>query len=465
MTDKKLEDYSLEDLEVKKRISQERIEEMKKLSLMHRISEKIGFNLFQIIGYAFILELIGLVIVVIITFIPLFINPGQARTSNGTEIVPLMIVSFPMIITAMFMRSDPTYPHRKELKEIEQAMRIKRDVYNKNQPKHEITDTAILIEGEKLEDESDILEYKASFKYDINKNCANKDLPIELVQGVQALLNNKGGTLKIGVRDSDKKFIGLENDLKLYKNSWDKYLLDITTQIVENLGGTISDLIKFEKIQQNGLIGCNIVIKQSSKEVWYKEGTKEEKFMVRINNRNVNLTGSKLNRYIDEHFRKGEMIKEKLLAFKSENDLNLQLIDKLIAGDVHYLPRRILTIKLGQNPSQKFQYTSDEIREIVRGGMHIPKENFSYDYCLQVIDIGHYLDRTFIDTIKEYIEVGKKLNQQKDFCQQWIIARSGIPPNPDEANNYYSKLDIAKTKCEEMKTLIEEKLNINLIGL
>jgi len=461
MTDKKLEDYSLEELEVKKRLYQERIEEMKKLSLMHRISKRIGYNIYQIIGYALILEMIALVIVVCVTFIPLFINPSSARSSNGSGIFPLIFMAFPLVLTAMLMGSDPTYPLRKELKEIDRIMRIKSDVYKKNQSKHENTESTIFSKEGKLEDESDTLEYKASFKYDYIKNNANTELQTGLVQGVQALLNNKGGTFKLGVRDSDKKFIGLENDLKLYKNNWDKYLLDITTQIVENLGGAISDLIKFEKIQQNDLIGCNIVIKQSPKEVWYKQGTKEEKFIVRINNRNVNLPGSKLNMYIEEHFRKGEMIKEKLLSFKRENDLNLQLVDKLIAGDIHYLPRPILIIKLGQSPSQKFEYTYEQQREIERGGMYIQKDNFSYDYSLQVVGIGHYLDKIFIDKIKEYIEVGKQLNQQKDFCQNWIIARPTMGPNPDEVNNYYSILDKAKVKCEEMKSLIEKELNNN----
>jgi hypothetical protein len=130
---------------------------------------------------------------------------------------------------------------------------------------------------------------------------------------------------------------------------------------------------------------------------------------------------------------------------------------------VHYLPRRILAIKLSLSPPQKFQYTPDELREIERGGMYILKDNFSYDYSLHVVNIGHYLDRIFIDKIKEYIDVGKQLNQQKDFCQQWIISRPTIGPNPDEANSYYSKLDLAKTKCEEMKTLIEEKLNAPIL--
>ena len=89
--------------------------------------------------------------------------------------------------------------------------------------------------------------------------------------------------------------------------------------------------------------------------------------------------------------------------------------------------------------------------------MWIPKENFSYDSALQIEDIGYLLDKNFLEHLKKYIETAKELNQQKDYCQSWIISR-GTPPTIDETNNYYTKLDKAKGKCEEMDKLIDNEL-------
>lgn len=161
----------------------------------------------------------------------------------------------------------------------------------------------------------------------------------------------------------------------------------------------------------------------------------------------------------------------KLIRFKEENQSNLNLINKLIGGKDHYLPQHILDSKMKIKKEDKnkklkpgeipryLQYTPEEQGEIIEGRMWIPKDELSYDYALQVIDISHYATKEeFIEKIREYVDAGKQLNVQKNFCQTWILTRPYQPPNPDEAKNYYTRLDNAKEICEKMAKVIDSEL-------
>jgi hypothetical protein len=155
-------------------------------------------------------------------------------------------------------------------------------------------------------------------------------------------------------------------------------------------------------------------------------------------------------------------IQEKLSKFNSENSSNLMLTDKLIQGKWHYLPQHILERKLElarqQNPAW-LTYSNEELAEIQRGGMYIDKDEFTYNFALQIMNLSHLLiNKDFSNKIVEYINIGRKLNLQKNFCQTWIVARPTQPPNPSEANNYYTLLDQVRKYCQEMQTLILQEL-------
>ncbi len=63
--------------------------------------------------------------------------------------------------------------------------------------------------------ESDLLEFKETFRYNVKTNTKDKTLKDEVSKAVCGMLNSKGGIVLIGVAD-DKKFEGIERDLNLY---------------------------------------------------------------------------------------------------------------------------------------------------------------------------------------------------------------------------------------------------------
>jgi uncharacterized protein YqgQ len=155
-------------------------------------------------------------------------------------------------------------------------------------------------------------------------------------------------------------------------------------------------------------------------------------------------------------------IKRKLLMFQQENETNIILIKELIEKKENFIPTEVLNAQLKRKGKEKFIPTLAEQKKIAKGGLWIPKDEFSYDYALQVIEISHLLNENLIDKIKDYVRRGKKLNTRKDFCQQWIIARGNA--NPDEIHNYYQSLDEAENICKEMNNFLIselERLNIS----
>lgn len=278
---------------------------------------------------------------------------------------------------------------------------------------------------------------------------------MKVVQSVCGLLNQQGGNLLIGVTKTNKP-IGIEKDLEKYK-SWDKYKLAVSDKIFSHLGKTIVDKIKIESKETDGITICDINVKLSSEPVWLEKNNIMY-FWVRYTNSTRELKGNDAVNYINRHWKSKEEVIHKIQRLKEENKSNIQLVNKLIAGDVHYVPRDILARKKKENKPQKYHYSDEDAKRIHDGGMWIPKEEFSYDIALQVESISHMLDGKFIDQVKEYIDVGKSLNQQKDFVQNWILSRPHQLPNLDEAHNYYTRLDLAKNKCEEIGKLIDSEL-------
>ncbi len=63
--------------------------------------------------------------------------------------------------------------------------------------------------------ESDILEFKETYRYNVKTNTKDKKLKDEISKAVCVMLNFKGGVVLIGVAD-DKKIIGIVRDLNLY---------------------------------------------------------------------------------------------------------------------------------------------------------------------------------------------------------------------------------------------------------
>lgn len=133
--------------------------------------------------------------------------------------------------------------------------------------------------------ESDRLEYKSTFQWDVRRDCENKDLRFSTLKTIAAFLNSEGGTLIIGVEDNGNIF-GLEKDLSLLSNgNIDKLERTIIDSICQYIGRNFTQQIKirFEKI--DGKDVCAIDIKKSAKKAWLqKTNEKKLEFYIRMSN-------------------------------------------------------------------------------------------------------------------------------------------------------------------------------------
>ncbi|MEH2252845.1 RNA-binding domain-containing protein [Nostoc sp.] len=147
--------------------------------------------------------------------------------------------------------------------------------------------------------ESDRLEYKSTFQWDVKLNRENKDLRFSTLKTIVAFLNSEGGTLIIGVEDNGNIF-GLEKDLSLLKNgNLDKLERTVIDSVCNHIGKNFTQQIKirFEKIYReddtnriDGKDVCAIDVKKSVRKAWLQRtGEKKLEFYVRMSNKSEPL--------------------------------------------------------------------------------------------------------------------------------------------------------------------------------
>ncbi len=128
--------------------------------------------------------------------------------------------------------------------------------------------------------ESGTLEFKSSLEWDIYQNKANQGLRREVLKTLVAFLNSDGGTLLIGVKD-DGTVLGIENDLKLQKNSPDKFLNHLTSLITDLIGAEFSPHIKIRFDDVAGQQICLVEVQRASDPAYYK-GDKGSEMYIRF---------------------------------------------------------------------------------------------------------------------------------------------------------------------------------------
>lgn len=141
------------------------------------------------------------------------------------------------------------------------------------------------------------LEFKASFRWDLNKGAANKDIEYTIVRSISAFMNTEGGKLVIGVND-EGNVVGLENDIKSIKKQNLDGLENHFTTVFSNLVGTSFTQnyeMSFEKCE--GLDVCIVDVQRSSEPVFVKIND-EEKLYVRAGNSTRELSIKEAIKYI-----------------------------------------------------------------------------------------------------------------------------------------------------------------------
>lgn len=150
--------------------------------------------------------------------------------------------------------------------------------------------------------ENDRVEFKSSLRWDIKKNCVNKELQKSVAKTIAAFLNTNGGTLFIGVED-DCSINGIENDINSLKSkSIDDFEQSLIQVIVNYLGAKIiPDYIKIDYDKEEGKTICKVKVKRSLKAVFLK-CKKRKYFYIRVGNTTRYLDVEETHSYIDEHF-------------------------------------------------------------------------------------------------------------------------------------------------------------------
>jgi len=152
-------------------------------------------------------------------------------------------------------------------------------------------------------DESNQLEFKSTFQWDIKTQARNKDLRFKIVSTLAAFNNTDGGYLLIGVQD-DKSIFGLERDYSLLKDKqdWDGFCLSLTQEI----GNRISQgLVAKLKISQHNIENkdiCFIKTDIGDDALWLKENNKEI-FYIRTQNSTRALSARDSAEYIRRKWR------------------------------------------------------------------------------------------------------------------------------------------------------------------
>ncbi len=154
-------------------------------------------------------------------------------------------------------------------------------------------------------EESEILEYKETWLYDIiltekeGKATQNKKLQLACIKTIAAFLNSRGGDLFIGV-SNDKMIAGLSRDCELFSRSIDKLQLNIGEVIANSLGVSKKPYYSVNFIKINNEDICHVqVVPCYSGKTWVKFSG-DEIFYIRETGKTKSLAGEEADQYWSE---------------------------------------------------------------------------------------------------------------------------------------------------------------------
>ena len=124
-----------------------------------------------------------------------------------------------------------------------------------------------------LQGESPLLEFKSSFRWDLEQNRINRTLETVILKTLAGYLNSSmGGTLLIGVSDNGE-IIGLEKDYQsLKRHDQDGFEQALITAISTNLGANLCQFVKVLFHVLNGKHVCRLIVLPSPHPVFLHQG-------------------------------------------------------------------------------------------------------------------------------------------------------------------------------------------------
>lgn len=168
-----------------------------------------------------------------------------------------------------------------------------------------------------LGEESETLEFKQSLVYSPKKNAVEVDTQVfNIMRSIAGFMNNKGGTLYIGVKD-DGTVKGIESDYPElnggtsgfgnYTQNWDGWNRKLVDSIRDSLGKFAASLVSVEKMEHDGLTYAKVTVQKALKPIYVNN----KMLFLRQCNTTSQLTGDELTWFIVEKMQ-GEAL-EKLI--------------------------------------------------------------------------------------------------------------------------------------------------------
>lgn len=157
------------------------------------------------------------------------------------------------------------------------------------------------------EGESDELEFKSSFRWDVRESVVNKKLEEVIAKTVAAFANSQGGTLLMGVAD-DGEVLGLAPDyLAMGNGNRDKFELQLRDMLNRELGtGMVTSRVKIRFHEVDGKDICQVDVSPAREPVIIKVkdkgGQSVEKFYARSGNSSQTIPLRELGLYIKDRF-------------------------------------------------------------------------------------------------------------------------------------------------------------------
>ena len=147
--------------------------------------------------------------------------------------------------------------------------------------------------------ESDILEFKQTLSLCLKEQKKMPYIEEAALKTIAAFLNTRGGTLLIGVTDTND-VLGIKDEVdKLHKGSQDKFLLHYVNLLKDNVGPAFYPLIQESIVKVDTIQILRVDVSPANEPCFVG---KDEKFYVRRNPATAQLGGSDMVKFIVKRF-------------------------------------------------------------------------------------------------------------------------------------------------------------------
>lgn len=173
-----------------------------------------------------------------------------------------------------------------------------------------------------LQGESELVEFKTSFKWDVNEQKCNKKLPQMVTEAMCAFANSRGGgVLFIGVTDNGK-LEGISSDItNCFHKSIDKFQIEVPKKVREDIGAGIIYTIEVKVLESKNI--CIIDVEPSISPIFMLKGN----FLVRKGSSNHKLNAKETYEYIGNYFSEYSEEEEYESQIKREYKVDTKLIN------------------------------------------------------------------------------------------------------------------------------------------